>query len=461
MSLVNRMLRDLEERQAFAGAPPHEALGGLQSAQEYAHAAARGRLVFRVTGSLIILAGAFLYLAARPAQVAAPAVPSAELPAPGVAAAPLPPPVSGSADGLSLRLDLLPHLASRPASDAGTVAAPAPDVRVLYLDHESTSIGADIVLALTGSPDYVVDVLEAPHRLRLDLRNAKPAGDLAAGFAPAGILSGVRHSAGPDGLAVVFDLAAPVTIDAAEVREGGDHKELHIRLSSLDAAPELIAASLAADAGAQQAAQVPQAPVVVKRPVGQEAPARDAFREGIAASRNGDVAGAIALLHEALSANPGHLEARRALVALLVEQGDPASAKRLALEGLEAYPSDPALLKAYTRLLLEDGETDSAVALLMRSPPALEADPDYWALTAAALQRQGRHPQSAEIYARLVRVDGARSDWWAGLGISLDALGRNAEALQAFHRVQRDAQVPVALRRYVSERIAALSGGAG
>jgi MSHA biogenesis protein MshN len=341
---------------------------------------------------------------------------------------------------------------------AGTgQAAPLPDARVLYLDHDSSALGADIVLALTGRPEYVLNVLGDPHRLRLDLRNTQAAGDLAAGFVPAGILSGVRQSAGPEGLTVVFDLTAPVVIDGAELHEGGDHRELRIRLTSLSAVPEALAAPAVAEAEGTA-----PAPAMVKRPIPRDdAPARDAFRDGIAASRAGDIAGAIDHFYEALSRDPHHLEARRALVALLVEQGDAASAKRLALEGLEAHPADPVLLKSYARLLLEGGDAESAAAILMRSPPALEADPDYYALAAAALQQQGRHPQAAELYARLVRLDGSRGEWWAGLGISLDALGRGAEALKAFRRAQSDAGVPVALRRYVAERVAVLGGGAG
>jgi MSHA biogenesis protein MshN len=195
---------------------------------------------------------------------------------------------------------------------------------------------------------------------------------------------------------------------------------------------------------------------VVRRAPPQAGSAEKHFEQGAAAYRVGDMAAAIEFFHRAIAAEPGHLKARRFLVAVLLDQRDFESARRFAEEGLNHHARDPVLLRTLASVHFEQGDTDAALAVLSRNRPALKDDPDYYALMAAILQKQARHVEAAELYSSLLRLDPQRGVWWAGFGISLEALGRRAEAQGAFERVRADTSAPADLRRYATERIAAM-----
>jgi MSHA biogenesis protein MshN len=243
-------------------------------------------------------------------------------------------------------------------------------------------------------------------------------------------------------------------VHALEIRLGAAGRSEEAP-ADVDIMEGLIAEAMLAE---PEAAEVVVSPAmeVVRRSPPPAGSAETHFQQGAAAYRVGDMAAAIEFFHQAIAAKPDHLKARRFLVAVLVNQRDFESARGFAEEGLNHHARDPVLLRMLASIHFEQGDTDAAMAVLSRNRPALKDDPDYYALMAAILQKQTRHSEAADLYSSLLRLDPQRGVWWAGFGISLEALGRRAEARGAFERVQRDASAPMDLRRYATERIAAM-----
>lgn len=487
MSLVNKLLHDLEDRHAFTAMGTGHVLNDLRSAQDYAVESRIRETRLRILLVLLLAAAAAELLLNRDglqeiafgwqAQHEPPVLSPIEKKNTAIA----PDSATGYADrpgsplrgarpeaALHLKLDVLPPTAETAAVDRrhGDPAAIAGRISLAGLSHENSTQGAEISLAFTRTPQYRLHILGNPDRLLVELPDTDLPGAVLEKFRPAGLLERMRHGRRGDNARLVFDLAGPVVIEAATVREArGSGHVLDIRLSSLHAAPDEEAADaqwspellLPAPLDELDTEIEPLAQPMVKRET-QPAKDQDAdFSKGVQAYRAADPVSAIERFRSVLTRDPAHLQARQYLVAILMEHGDAGSAKRIASEGMNYHPADPLLIKSYARLLFEANEAKAALDLLLRDPPSMLKDPDYHGLTAAILQQEGRHAESVDMYSRLARLDSERGRWWAGLGISLEALNRPTEALKAYRQAGRDATMPPALKHYLGERILALA----
>jgi Tfp pilus assembly protein PilF len=473
MSLINRVLLDLEDRHAFLSMQPQSVLSDLRSAQEYAQArSAAGRHVF-VLGTVMIL-GLAVYLAGRalpvePITGSGDGRAAARMERGMVARDPVPVatvPVASPAPELRLKLatlDVQPAaIVPAPVADS-TAQAGSP--KLLNFDVSGNGFEAAISLVFTSPPRYSLHVLEQPARLLVQMPRIDISPQGMQPLAAVGLVKGLRFGGDAATSKLIFDLDRPVEISSARIVPGsGDEHVLEVRLGAIGGEKEIpVAIDLMEGLTADVVLAAPEAEVVVapamevvRRAPPQAGSAEKHFEQGAAAYRVGDMAAAIEFFHRAIAAEPGHLKARRFLVAVLLDQRDFESARRFAEEGLNHHARDPVLLRTLASVHFEQGDTDAALAVLSRNRPALKDDPDYYALMAAILQKQARHVEAAELYSSLLRLDPQRGVWWAGFGISLEALGRRAEAQGAFERVRADTSAPADLRRYATERIAAM-----
>ncbi|MFL0796722.1 MAG: hypothetical protein K6L73_04455 [Cellvibrionaceae bacterium] len=133
----------------------------------------------------------------------------------------------------------------------------------------------------------------------------------------------------------------------------------------------------------------------------------------------------------------------------------------LQVEALEWLTSDTALSgaqKAYYhgRLLTLEQKWQAALTLLDKHQPDLRSYPDYYRFKAGVAQKARAYEQSAKIYGQLLVFE-SRGSYWLGLGVSLDALNDKTGALNAFKQAQRVPSFTQEVRTYINQRIAALS----
>lgn len=87
---------------------------------------------------------------------------------------------------------------------------------------------------------------------------------------------------------------------------------------------------------------------------------------------------------------------------------------------------------------------------------ALALHPDYYGLKATALQQLGQHQQAADWFAQLSRLQPQQGKWWLGGAVSLDALARPAEAHQYYlNALQWGDGLSVQSKTYIQQRLAA------
>ncbi len=167
---------------------------------------------------------------------------------------------------------------------------------------------------------------------------------------------------------------------------------------------------------------------------------------------------AIDSLKLALSLDQKLSDARVLLATQLLAQGHSREAEEVLVNGLQLQAKDAVVAHAYARILVAGEKISGALNILQGAAPRIELNPDYHAFTAALLQRSGDHREAINKYTEVLKIKPAQGVWWMGLGISLQAEGLQRRALQAFQTALRDNSLSTNIRQYLSDRISVLQG---
>lgn len=178
------------------------------------------------------------------------------------------------------------------------------------------------------------------------------------------------------------------------------------------------------------------------------------FRRAAVYLNQGRVSEAESQLVGALHADPFHVGARQAYVALLLEQKRTDAAKRVLGEALAKEPTQPVFSLALARILAEQRDYPGALEVMDRAGNVAQ-NADFQAVRGAVLQRLNRHQEAVDAYLAAVQGGIQPGTTWVGLGISLEALGRKAEAAQAYRRSLAGVLAPQ-VRDYADSRVRAL-----
>jgi len=212
----------------------------------------------------------------------------------------------------------------------------------------------------------------------------------------------------------------------------------------------------AADAGAGASGDQP---VMEKRrdvPDTQQR-VRHLLQRGDNALGQGQLATAEADYRSALRADPHSRQGRQSLAALMIHEQRYHEAARLIDRGLADAPGYSPYVRLKARVVAADQGPKAALALLQKSPPAVEDDPAYHALMAALYQRTGQYARSVHQYRALVEVNPDAGVWWLGAAISLEGEQHPRAALQAYERARDTSSLGPRLLAYANSRIKALT----
>lgn len=191
-------------------------------------------------------------------------------------------------------------------------------------------------------------------------------------------------------------------------------------------------------------------------PMKQVSPKQQAeaeFRKAVLLMQQGRIDDALAGYQAALNADPGHDQARQALVQLLLENKRGADAERVLQDAIKNKPEKLRFVMMEARLQVERGAVADAVATLERSASFAGQQPDYQAFLAALLQRQERHKEAVEHYRIALQQMPNNGLWWMGEGISLQALQNNAEAKSAYQRALATQMLRPDLQAFVQQKL--------
>jgi hypothetical protein len=387
VSVINKMLRDLDSRQA-EGAMPVPGAGPVVNMTRGTFTVdpvtgkgsdTRRRVLPWLAMLLMLLALAavgawWLYSTAHPnlaPALPATAVKSLATAAPVPASAPVAPAASAPLPAASALL-----VAAAPPTASAAASAPAASVSA----PPAVAAVGPASAAVAAAPAPVVPALTPPVAVARPLPTPGPAPNVTP--APVAITA----------LAAASSPAKPVAMTSAAVAKTTAPS---VAVTAKPAAkPEAGGAVPAAANAAAAGARTPQAAAMETLAQaqslwnsGSREAARDTLRDAVAAAERANLAAA-----------PGGL----ASFALLVRE--------------------------LCRMELAEGQVGQVLTLLARLEPQLADQPEVWALRGNAAQRLGRHQESANAYLAALKLRPSEGRWMLGAAVSLAALGQTTAA---------------------------------
>lgn len=176
-----------------------------------------------------------------------------------------------------------------------------------------------------------------------------------------------------------------------------------------------------------------------------------AHRHALDLAEEGRETAALDAALDVLRIEPRHMAAHRLAAALAINLNRFEQADALISAGLGMQPGDAELTTLRARLLAASGQGDAALAALqeLQRPSA-----DALGLKAGLLARDGHYLQAARAYEQALREQPGNATWWLGLGVALDAQGQTQSARQAFARAHALGTLRPDLQGWIEQKIA-------
>lgn len=192
------------------------------------------------------------------------------------------------------------------------------------------------------------------------------------------------------------------------------------------------------------------------RPMTAEEKAEADYRRAVRFLDQGRPDDAMTSLREALAAQPTHAKARELAAGLALQGGHWRDAQSLLEEGLRQLPSHYPFARLLARVYVDHGAEAKALAVMESAEPQGSDDPDFSSLLGLLYQRAGRYADAVKVYERSlqIRPDDARS--WLGFAISLEGTEQWAAAKNAYQRAKDTGGLTPRLMQYADQRLAAL-----
>lgn len=165
---------------------------------------------------------------------------------------------------------------------------------------------------------------------------------------------------------------------------------------------------------------------------------------------------AYAVLGEFIALNRYAHQSRETYAKLLLSQGAHRQAADLVEAGLQLAPNHAGFKKIKARLLISNDETAAAVALLLRRAPDVSMDVEYHEILATAQLTSRDYEGAAVSYTSLLRQDRNQGKYWYGFAASQDFLGKTRAARQAYTEAVRQPSLSANLRLRSQERLSSL-----
>jgi MSHA biogenesis protein MshN len=181
--------------------------------------------------------------------------------------------------------------------------------------------------------------------------------------------------------------------------------------------------------------------------------AENEFRRAVNLVNQGRIAEGMEAFHSALALDPAHEAARQTLVALLLEGKRVDEAAALLQEGLALNGENTGFAMLLARIFVERDDIQTALFVLQRHAAPPDRNPDFHAFAAALYQRLDRHKEAIEQYQAALRLAPSAGIWWMGMGISYQAAGQSKEALEAFTRAKSAGNLAPDLLAFVDQRL--------
>ncbi len=178
-------------------------------------------------------------------------------------------------------------------------------------------------------------------------------------------------------------------------------------------------------------------------------------RKGLQAISKGQLGVARDAFAQVLANDPLDHEIRERLAGLFYGEGRLPEAQQVLADGIRLAPAQANFRLMLARVALAGGNKAQALQTLSELEPMVSRNLDYYATRAALAQELEQPAVAARSYQQLVVVQPGEARWWLGLAIAMDKQGRVLAALDAYRKALTLPLSP-ASRQFVQQRIGQL-----
>ncbi|MCS6119487.1 tetratricopeptide repeat protein [Shewanella baltica] len=184
--------------------------------------------------------------------------------------------------------------------------------------------------------------------------------------------------------------------------------------------------------------------------------AKKRFTLASEAERDGKLKEAISYYEQTLGFDPSMHEARKQLAALHYGQGQLAKASEVLQQGMLLFPQqlDFALLLA--RVQQAAGQADLALATLANIPDTHPLARQKWMAQSDLAQKLGQFSVSEQAYRQLLQQEPQQAKWWMGLAYALDSQQQFSQARQAYRTALGHRGLSAQASAFIEQRLTQL-----
>ena len=164
-------------------------------------------------------------------------------------------------------------------------------------------------------------------------------------------------------------------------------------------------------------------------------------------------------LFRVLQQEPLDHGSRERLAGLLYGEERLQEARSLLEQGVALAPRYADFRLLLARVTLAMGDKSSALGYLNSLEPDVSRNLDYYATRAALAQEVGQYAAAAASYQQLSRAQPGEGRWWLGLAIAYDKQGRQLAAREAYQRAETASGLSAAAHHFARERRMQLEQG--
>ncbi|MCU8089197.1 tetratricopeptide repeat protein [Shewanella sp. SM21] len=174
------------------------------------------------------------------------------------------------------------------------------------------------------------------------------------------------------------------------------------------------------------------------------------------AERDGKLKDAISYYEQTLGFDPSMHEARKQLAALHYGQGQLAKASEVLQQGMLLFPQqlDFALLLA--RVQQASGQADLALVTLANIPDTHPLARQKWMAQSDLAQKLGQFSLSEQAYRQLLQQEPQQAKWWMGLAYALDSQQQFPQARQAYRTALGHRGLSAQASAFIEQRLTQL-----
>jgi MSHA biogenesis protein MshN len=227
--------------------------------------------------------------------------------------------------------------------------------------------------------------------------------------------------------------------------------------NELNASNELKVQEVKADAGTNRLTPQQQGQMAITEvKLTPKQLAQKRFTLANEAERDGKLKDAISYYEQTLGFDPSMHEARKQLAALHYGQGQLAKASEVLLQGMLLFPQqlDFALLLA--RVQQASGQADLALVTLANIPDTHPLARQKWMAQSDLAQKLGQFSLSEQAYRQLLQQEPQQAKWWMGLAYALDSQQQFPQARQAYRTALGNRGLSAQASAFIEQRLTQL-----